>query len=133
VTLFIFRIIKSYAFSKYCRGVRFLLHVYVEISKNHMRESPPLINITTIIHKVIQTRFRKYINGLGLFSTLGRTAVLVGKERTRSSVSVRMARYDGERRGRTPASLHGWRAIDKWRCHGHGVLRGWRSSGRERG
>jgi hypothetical protein len=28
----------------------------------------------------------------------------VGKERTRSSVSVRMARYDGERRGRTPAS-----------------------------
>jgi hypothetical protein len=43
------------------------------ISKNHTRESPNRINITTIIHKinkVIQTRFRKYINGLGLFSTL---------------------------------------------------------------
>ena len=52
----------------------------------------------------------------------------MGKERTRPSVSVRMARYDGERRGRTPASLHGWRAIDERRGHDHGVLRGRRST-----
>jgi hypothetical protein len=33
VTVFISKIIKSYTYSKYCRGVRFWLHVYIEISK----------------------------------------------------------------------------------------------------
>jgi hypothetical protein len=47
----------------------------------------------------------------------------VGKERTRSSVSVRLARYDVERRGRTPVSLHGWRTIDERREHGRGATR----------
>jgi hypothetical protein len=49
--VFIFRIIKSYAYSKYCRGVQFWLHVYIEISKI-IHESPNRINITTIIHKI---------------------------------------------------------------------------------
>jgi hypothetical protein len=54
----------------------------------------------------------------------------VGKERTRSSVSVRMARYNVERRGRTPVSLHGWRTIVERREHGRGATR--MSSGGER-
>jgi hypothetical protein len=33
VIVFIFKIIKSYTYSKYCRGVQFWLHVYIEISK----------------------------------------------------------------------------------------------------
>jgi hypothetical protein len=33
VTVFIFKIIKSYTYLKHCRGVRFWLHVYIEISK----------------------------------------------------------------------------------------------------
>jgi hypothetical protein len=52
----------------------------------------------------------------------------VGKERTRSSVSVRVARYDGERRGRTPASLHGWRAFDERREFQRGSTDGGRST-----
>jgi hypothetical protein len=54
------------------------------ISKNHTRESPNRINITTIIHKinkVIQTRFRKYINGLELFSTLSSRSCAGNDER----------------------------------------------------
>jgi hypothetical protein len=59
------------------------------ISKNHMHESPNRINITTIIHKinkVIQTRFRKYINGLGLFSTLSSRSCAGNDERRRKGV-----------------------------------------------
>jgi hypothetical protein len=36
VIVLIFRIIKSYAFLKYCRGVRFWLHIYIEFLKSYM-------------------------------------------------------------------------------------------------
>jgi hypothetical protein len=35
VTVFIFRIIKLYEYLKYCREIRFWLHVYIESLKSY--------------------------------------------------------------------------------------------------
>jgi hypothetical protein len=103
VILLIFRIIKSYVFSKYCRGVRFWLYVYIAslkiIHANHQ--------ITSISHK-INSKYDKYF---GVVFNLG-FSFMRRDERRREGV-VRRA---GER-ARGPA----------------GVLYGRRSSGGERG
>jgi hypothetical protein len=100
VTVFIFKIIKSYTYSKHCRGVRFWLHVYIEISKiihvnrqiassqyyndNSQNSKHALENkLTGCLQSWIHAHVQGELDGGG---GGGGSMVLAGKERYRGSV-----------------------------------------------
>jgi hypothetical protein len=89
------------------RGSTLVTRIH-SISKNHTHESPNRINITTIIHKinkVIQTWFRKYINGLGLSSTLSEQTTANGSS-ARLDEGTTESTNDGQRVGTGGALLN---------------------------
>jgi hypothetical protein len=68
VTVLIFKIIKSYTYSKYCHGVQFWLHVYVEISKiihvNHKIASiTRSINLKHDLENKLAVCLQPWVNG----------------------------------------------------------------------
>jgi hypothetical protein len=96
VIVFIFKIIKSYTYPKYCRGVRFWLPVYIEISKLKI---PKLIEFT---NQVLNRKIAFFCLGAFVPAQEWRlmgSVVSAGRERARSSVSA-----DGALAARSVAS-----------------------------